>query len=184
MKKTLLSLCVMLAAFVGMASAQNVLDNNLAGNKRFTVTVQTGEGGSIEISGTSQVSKNNTATATILTGEDVVLIITPDSGYQLATLYVDGADVTADVSEDSYTITAISKNMSVTATFETIPEPSIPGDVNGDGSVNSADVAAIYSYIGNGEDSGYALNKVDLDGDGSVSSADVSRLYTLIAASE
>lgn len=184
MKKTLLSLCVMLAAFVGMASAQNALDNNLTGNKRFTVTVATGEGGSIEISGTGQTSKNNTATATIQTGENVVLMITADEGYQLATLTVDGADVKDQVTDNSYTITAISKNTSVNATFELIPTPTIPGDVNDDGVVNSADVTAIYSYIGSGEDSGLSLTKVDLDGDGSVTSADVTRLYNIISAAE
>lgn len=184
MKKTLLSLCVMLAAFVGMASAQNVLDNNLAGNKRFTVTVSTGEGGSIEISGTGQVSDNSVATATINTGENVTLVIVPDSGYQLATLFVDSEDVLADVADNTYVINGISKNMSVTATFEAIPTPRLEGDVNNDGEVNSADVTAIYSYINSGTDSGYELTEVDLDNDEAVSSADVTRLYNLIAGAE
>ena len=180
MKKTLLSLCVMLAAFVGMASAQNVLDNNLTGNKRFTVTVSTGEGGSIEISGTSQTSKNSTVTATILTGEDVLLIITPEDGFQLATLTVDGADKKADVTDGTYTINAISKNMSVTATFEAIPNPTLKGDVNLDGQVNSADVTAVYTIISGGEgDSTLA----DIDGDGNVSSGDVAALYNIISGS-
>lgn len=184
MKKTLLSLCVMLAAFVGMASAQNALDNNLTGNKRFTVTVATNEGGSITISNTSQTSQNNTVSAAIQTGEDVVLIITADDGYQLASLTVDGAEVKDQVTDNNYTIKAISKNMPVSATFEPIPTPTLRGDVNGDGVVNSADVAAIYSYIGSGESSGLSLKNVDLDGDGSVSSADVTSLYNLISAGE
>lgn len=185
MKKTLLSLCVMLAAFVGMASAQNVLDNNLTGNKRFSVTVSTGEGGSIEIEGTGSVSDNSVATATILTGEDVTLVITPDSGYQLATLYVDGADVLADVSESTYVISSISKNMSVTATFEAIPTPSIEGDVNDDGTVNSSDVVAIYNHISEGADaSGITVAKADVNTDGSVNSSDAVAVYNIISGSQ
>lgn len=184
MKKTLLSLCVMLAAFVGMASAQNALDNNLTGNKRFTVTVSTGEGGSIEISNTSQTSQNNTVSAAIQTGEDVILIISADEGYQLASLTVDGAEVKDQVTDNSYTIKAISKNMPVNATFELIPTPTKVGDVNGDGEVNSADVTAIYSYIGSGEGSGLSITNVDLDGDGKATSADVTRLYSIISAGE
>lgn len=180
MKKTLLSLCVMLAAFVGMASAQNVLDNNLTGNKRFTVTVSTNEGGSIEISGTGQTSKNSTATATIPTGEDVLLIITPEEGFQLATLTVDGVDKKADVADNAYTIKAISKNTSVTATFEAIPSPTLKGDVNKDGQVNSADVTAVYAII-SGEPGDSTL--ADIDGDGNVSSGDVAALYNIISGS-
>lgn len=117
MKKILLSMCVMLAAVAGQAFASG--DNDVAGNKRFTVSVSTGEGGQIEIEGTGAVSRNSVASATINTGEDVVLVITSDEGYELKTLYVDGSDVLADVTDEgTYTISSLSKNMSVSATFE------------------------------------------------------------------
>ena len=178
MKKTLLSLCIMLEAVAGQAFAQN---NDVAGNKRFTVSVSTGEGGQIEIEGTGAVSKNSVASATINTGEDVVLVITPDEGYELKTLYVDGADVLADVDEDgNYTISAISKNMSVSATFEEKSEPFVKGDVTGEGDVNSADVVAVYAYIIEGDASGYTKERADVDGNGDVNSADVVAIYNII----
>ena len=85
--------------------------------------------------GTGAISKNSVASATINTGENVQLMITADKGYVLKTLYVDGTNVTESVDEDGiYTITAISKNMSVSATFE--EQASLEGDVNKDGEVN------------------------------------------------
>lgn len=178
MKKTLLSLCIMLAAVAGQAFAQN---NDVAGNKRFTVSVSTGEGGQIEIMGTGAVSQNSVASATINTGEDVTLVITADEGYELKTLYVDGTDVLADVAEDgTYVISAISKNMSVTATFEEKEEPATPGDVNGDGSVNSADVVAVYNYVQVADESGVTEADADVNGDGAVNSADVVAIYNII----
>lgn len=191
MKKILLSLCLFVAATATQSFAANnntaaqepattsINDNDLKGNKRFTVQVSTGEGGQIEIMGTGAISKNSVASATINTGEDVQLVITADEGYVLKTLFVDGADVLADVSEDGiYTITAISKNMSVSATFEEKPKTS--GDVNGDGIVNSADAVAVYNAVsGEGPTDG-----ADVNGDGSINSADAVAVYNIIAGAE
>ncbi|MGN1213562.1 MAG: dockerin type I domain-containing protein [Bacteroidaceae bacterium] len=191
MKKILLSLCLFVAATATQSFAANnntaaqepattsINDNDLKGNKRFTVQVSTGEGGQIEIMGTGAISKNSVASATINTGEDVQLVITADEGYVLKTLYVDGADVLADVSEDGiYTITAISKNMSVSATFE--EKPKTTGDVNGDGVVNSADAVAVFNAVsGEGPTDG-----ADVNGDGVINSADAVAVYNLIAGGE
>jgi len=182
MKKTLLSICIMLAAVVGQAFAQS---NDVAGNKRFTVSVSTGEGGQIEIEGTGAVSKNSVASATINTGEDVVLVITPDEGYELKTLFVDGTDVVADVTDEgTYTIAAISKNMSVSATFEEKTEPQVKGDVTGEGDVNTADVVAVYSYIIEGDASGWLKERADVTGDGDVNTSDVVAIYAIIIGGE
>jgi len=189
MKKVLLTLCIFLAAAAGqafaagnmVASQDDVLANDLKGNKRFSVSVSTGEGGQIEISGTGAISKNSVASATINTGENVDLVITPDEGYELKTLYVDGADVLADVVEGVYTITAISKNMSVSATFELIPQPEYKkADVNRDGKVNATDVVSIYNYIINGEDSGVTTEQADVNGDQKVNATDVVSVYNYI----
>lgn len=194
MKKTLLSLCLFVAVAAGQAfasnavasqepafTADNILDNNLKGNKRFTVQVSTGEGGQIEISGTGAVSKNSVASAQILTGENVELVITADEGYELKTLYVDGSEVTADVVEGVYTINAISKNISVSATFEVKEEPTVAGDVNEDGSINAADVVAIYNFITEGAASGVKEALADVNKDQAVSAADVVQVYNIIS---
>ena len=192
MKKILLSLCLFVAATATQSFAANnnsaaqepattsINDNDLKGNKRFTVQVSTGEGGQIEIMGTGAISKNSVASATINTGEDVQLVITADEGYVLKTLFVDGTDVLANVSDDGiYTITAISKNMSVSATFEEALV-IIDGDVNLDGVVNSSDIVAIYNAIaGEGPTEG-----ADVNGDGTINSADAVATYNIISGVE
>ena len=60
----------------------------------------------------------------------------------------------------------------------------IPGDVNGDGYVNSADVVAIYNYIIDGEASGFTKAAADVDGNGIINSADVVRVYNIIINGE
>ena len=192
MKKILLSLCLFVAATATQSFAANnnsaaqepattsINDNDLKGNKRFTVQVSTGEGGQIEIMGTGAISKNSVASATINTGEDVQLVITADEGYVLKTLFVDGTDVLANVSDDGiYTITAISKNMSVSATFEEALV-IIEGDVNLDGVVNSSDIVAIYNAIaGEGPTEG-----ADVNGDSEINSSDVVAVYNIISGME
>lgn len=193
MKKVLLTLCLFMAASAGQTFAagnttvateqsitnDNLLGNDLRGNKRFTVQVSTGEGGQIEIMGTGAISKNSVASATINTGENVELVITPDQGYVLKTLYVDGTNVTDKVSDGTYTITAISKNMSVSATFEAAA-PSQKGDVNGDGTIDATDVVSVYNYIQVTEESGVTKADADVNEDGEVSSADVVEIYNII----
>lgn len=196
MKKLLLTLCLFLAASVGQSYAantpnaaskqatanDNIIGNDLKGNKRFTVQVSTGEGGQIEIMGTGAISNNSVASATINTGEDVQLLITPQSGYALKTFYVDGANVLSNVGTDGrYTIQAISKNISVSATFE---KSSLQGDVNNDGRVDGTDVITIYNFVQVGTESGITSEVADINGDSKVDGSDVVAVYNIIAGIE
>lgn len=206
MKKILLSLCLFLAASAGQAiaataapqvSTDNVLDNNLKGNKRFTVQVSTGEGGSIEIMGTGAISANSVASATINTGEDVQLVITPSEGYELKTLYVDGADVLADVDEDGiYTISAISKNMSVSATFEALPTNyNVTITSNGNGTISilgteiTTDEGDASTEVAEGENvdiqltpaTGYVLESLVVNGEDVTADVTENNTYSLEA---
>ena len=54
----------------------------------------------------------------------------------------------------------------------------IPGDVNGDGSVNSADVTAIYDYLLNNDETGIVNG--DVDGDGHITSGDITAVYDIL----
>ena len=54
----------------------------------------------------------------------------------------------------------------------------IPGDVNCDGSVNAADVTALYSFILNGNTTYEATS--DVNGDNSINAADVTAVYKII----
>ncbi len=55
---------------------------------------------------------------------------------------------------------------------------AINGDVDGDGTVTSADVTAIYNYLLNGEQT-YATT-CDVDGDGNITAADITYLYDIL----
>jgi len=61
-----------------------------------------------------------------------------------------------------------------------IPGAAMPGDVNGDGTVTSADVTALYNYLLNSDDS--AIVNGDQSGDGEITAADVTIVYTIMLA--
>lgn len=60
---------------------------------------------------------------------------------------------------------------------DALPEPE-PGDVNGDGSVTSADVTVLYNYLLNSDMTGIVNG--DVNGDGSITSADVTVVYNIL----
>ena len=61
---------------------------------------------------------------------------------------------------------------------------TMKGDVDGNGSINSADVVAIYNYILIGEESGIKKEDADVDGNGEVNSADIVAVYNIIIGGE
>ncbi|MBO4593157.1 MAG: dockerin type I repeat-containing protein, partial [Bacteroidaceae bacterium] len=62
-----------------------------------------------------------------------------------------------------------------------LPSGGEKGDVDGNGTVNSADVVAIYNFIlGGEEETGIAKALADVDGNGDVNSADVVAVYNII----
>lgn len=69
-------------------------------------------------------------------GGDVTLTLTPDEGYEVNSLTVDGTNVTAQVENDQYTFTAFKTAYSVAAGFRAIiPRRTVSGTVLIDGSV-------------------------------------------------
>ena len=59
--------------------------------------------------------------------------------------------------------------------------PAVPGDVNGDGNVTSADITALYDYLLNNDSS--ALVNGDVDGDGFITSGDITAVYNILLGS-
>ncbi len=55
---------------------------------------------------------------------------------------------------------------------------SVYGDVNGDGSVTSADITAVYNYLLTGDDT--YLSTCDVNGDGSITSSDITAIYNVL----
>ncbi len=56
--------------------------------------------------------------------------------------------------------------------------PVVPGDVNGDGLVTSADITALYSWMLNNDDS--SIVNGDQNGDGNITSGDVTVIYDIL----
>lgn len=76
-------------------------------------------------------------------------------------------------------------------TYETMPAydvmytatTSLKGDVNLDGTLNTADIVAIYNFISTGAESGIVQENADVNGDGVVNTADVAAVYNIIGGS-
>lgn len=64
-------------------------------------------------------------------GETVILTITPERGYELDKLTVNGTDVTADVANNEYSFSMGEENVEITATFKAITYDVNIGTVTG-----------------------------------------------------
>ena len=62
--------------------------------------------------------------------------------------------------------------------FQILRSQNIVGDVNCDGSINAADVTALYNYILNGDET--YLSTSDVNNDGAVNAGDVTAVYNII----
>lgn len=93
----------------------------------YAITASAGSNGSISPSGSIMADEGSSKTFTI----------TPNSGYQIAQITVDGSNIGALT---SYTFTNIKANHSINAAFELIPVPTytIVADVAGSGSISPA----------------------------------------------
>ena len=58
------------------------------------------------------------------------------------------------------------------------PTSVVAGDVNGDGTVTSADITALYDFILN-NDTSHLVNG-DQTGDGTITSADITMVYEIL----
>ncbi len=65
--------------------------------------------------------KNDTKTFTVNEGAYVTITMTPENGYRIKSVTVDGKDVTADVNNNLYTTSGINKNTTIEVEFEAIP---------------------------------------------------------------
>ena len=82
--------------------------------------------------------------------------------------------IVAVISNDLNTVKAYTINYTKAST-------AVPGDVNGDGSVTSADITALYNYLLNSDSS--SLVNGDQNSDGSITSADVTTVYNILLGS-
>ena len=73
-------------------------------------------------------------------------------------------------------------NVVVTGNVVALKQEAKKGDVNGDGSVDVADISAIISYMAEGEKSTYSKEAADVNDDGSVDVADISTVISIMAS--
>lgn len=108
----------------------------------YTITSSTGGGGTISPSGTTSVNSGGSQTYTF----------TPNTGYRVASVTVDG---TSQGSTSSYSFNNITTNHTISVSFSLITP--IVGDFNNDGLVNSIDLSLMISAW-NTSNSTYDLN--------------------------
>ena len=83
--------------------------------------------------------------------------------------------IVAVISNDLNTVKAYTINYTKAST-------NIPGDVNGDGSVTSSDITALYNYLLNSDNS--AIVNGDQDGDNTITSSDITAVYNILLGSK
>jgi hypothetical protein len=83
------------------------------------------------------------ASDTVASGGSVTLTVAPSTGYSLASLIDNGTNVTTAVSNGSYTITSITANHTVVATFS-IDTYAITAVESGDGSITDSSASVSY----------------------------------------
>ena len=113
----------------------------------YSVSVTVGKGGKV-VMGEDSVSDGRVV-VTYNEGDDVSLTITPDKGYKLSSVMVNGTDVTNNVKSGIYTLEDLHGDTGIAVAFE--PVVYEREDVNEDGQINTADVVSIYNRIINGK---------------------------------
>ena len=99
----------------------------------YTITASAGNGGTI----------SNAGSTTVNCGEDITYTITPDEGYMISDVLVDGQSVGT---QSSYTFTNVDADHTISATFAEIPDNHIVITVNADtegGSVSPSGTQSI-----------------------------------------
>ena len=104
---------------------------------------------------------------TAIIGEEVTLTVTPDKGYVVNSLTVNGEDVTAQVADGAYSFTMPAGNMTVTATFKAI-DYVITVSESENGAVGADKETAIIGEevtLTVTPDKGYVVNSLTVNGE-------------------
>ena len=138
------------------------------------------------------VIRNQSQSYSVQKGSSVVLSFAPDAGYRVGSVKVNNTDVTASVTNNSYTISNITANTTLTVTFEAIPpttyaftisavgngtvtydENTVRGKTSSFTVVEGTNVKVTFSA-----DEGYRLKSVKLDNT-DITSSVVNNQYTI-----
>jgi len=161
----------------------------------YSLSITASSGGSVTYLGNTV--SGATKSFNVDEGTSATLTFTPDNGYRLSSVKVNGVDVTSSVVNNQYTISSISKNTTVSVTFEAIPPTtySLTITSSGNGSVaydgmtirNMTDALSLnagstftMSFV---PDNGYRLGSVKVNGV-DVTSSVVNNQYTINSISQ
>ena len=75
-------------------------------------------------------------------------------------------------------IVALDSHASILLPGEAGQQQAVPGDVNGDGDVNSVDITLLYNYLLDGDMTGIVNG--DQDGDGYITTVDITFVYNVL----
>jgi len=121
----------------------------------YTINATTGGGGTISPSGS----------VTVVEGNDQVFTVTPNAGYIIKKIQVDGSD---KVAASTYTFYNVTANHSINAVFEQVPTYTITASAGSNGSISPS--GAVVVTEGNDQaftitaDLGYAVEDLLVDG--------------------
>ena len=108
----------------------------------YTLSITAYGNGSASYNGT--IIRSRTSSFTVTEGSSATIYFTPDNGYRIKSVTVNNTDVTSYISNDSYTISSISGDISVEVDFEEIPPTtytlSITATGNGSASYNNTTI--------------------------------------------
>jgi hypothetical protein len=125
----------------------------------YTIAASAHENGSISPAGNVVINE----------GDAITFTITPDAGYIVYRVYVNGGNMG---SIESYTFENVSRDCEIVAYFVKDPNPT-KGDIDGDGEIASTDYAMLRRYLlGTVTLTDDQKIAADVDGDGVVSSID------------
>ena len=162
--------------------------NNIA--EELTLSIKTTGNGTVIFDGVSV--RDNISTFYVIEGTSATVTFTPDAGYRIASVKVNGTDVTSNVVSNQYTISNITANTTLAVTFEAIPPTTYAftisavgnGTVTYDGNTVRGKTSSFIVVEGTNAvvtfsvDEGYRLKSVKLD-NADATSAVVNSQYTI-----
>ena len=87
----------------------------------YKLTISSSGNGSAKYSG--ETIRGGSKSFTLNEGANATISFTPDNGYRIASVKVNNTDVTSNISNNQFTVSNITANTSVVATFEIVPQP-------------------------------------------------------------
>lgn len=163
---------VCVAALAGGAAVTGLIgcnkeappDSGIVVNKPVNVTVESGAGGSASVDKQSYIS-----------GDNVGLTITPDTGFELDKVTVGGADRTLSVRDGYLSIENVTEDTAISVTFKARETSVVSYKVNGTG--GTATLSATSGYVGDkvtltvAPEAGYEVMTVKVNGGDNLANA-------------